>query len=108
MGASGPDASRTGEGQSDARGADGSGADSPSDDGRRRVLEYVCSQRVAITVVFFTSAMFLVVSLFLLAVASLSAGSRAIAIADVAITGTLCAVSLYVLRRCNQFRRGEV
>jgi hypothetical protein len=87
----------------DAGGQGGKSAES----GKRRVVEYVCAQRGPITVVFFLSAMFLVASLFLLAFASLSPGSRAIAIADVGITGTICAVSGYVLRACNRRREGR-
>lgn len=87
-------------------GAGGASGSEGGESGKQRVVEYVCAQRGPITVVFFLSAMFLVASLFLLAFASLSPASRVITVANVGITGTLCAVSGFVLRTCNRRREG--
>jgi len=88
-------------------GATGSNATGEDANLRERTLERVCAFRASLTVAFALSGMILVVSVLLVAVVDLPAGSQAIAVADVGISGTVALATGLVLRACNRRRRGE-
>jgi len=82
--------------------------DQETDSGaRERVLERICARRASITVAFVLSGMMAVVALALVVFVDLPPGSQAIAVADVAIAGSVTLASGLVLRACNRHRRGE-